>query len=603
MKGLGAWLRQVDQNGNEKIVAMASRSLTDTETRYSNIERECLAVAFGLEKFEYYLLGQHTLVETDHSPLEQIFKKNINQIPTRLQRLVLRCLKYDIEVKYKRGQSIPVADALSRACLKASSSAPDTSQDQSASRIDFITVNTQLVSLGEVRKAAAVDPTMCLLRATIYQGWPTYRNQCPEELWEYWNFRCDLVLEDGLILKGDKLLIPDSLRKQVLNNIHTGHQGETKCLLLARQSVYWPGMNTDIRQVVKSCEVCNRHHAAQPKLPLLQPDLPSRPWEKIGADLFHFKGTVYLMIVDYYSRFPVIRRLNNMQASTVSAQFTSVLSEYGMPSTIQTDFGSQFVTQAFKESCQQSGISILFSSPYHHQTNGLAEKTVGTCKKLWVKALESNQCPYTAMWMYRVTPIDEHLPSPYELLTGRKPKTLLPSSSSNLKATHPKSDDHQQQNALRQATQASSYNRTAARDKPVLQDSEPVYVRNTLKNIWEPGSIVNRPNPAREPRTYAVKVNSKVYTRTREHLRPRQNSEHANKTDHAATSLPPIADHADPAEQDTGQEQDIEKAPALAVPTEPDVTHTQPSGSRSFEMKSQTTRSGRVTRIPQRFRE
>ena len=91
-KGLGAWLRQVDRNGNEKIVAMASLSLTDAETRYSNIERECLAVKFGLEKFEYYLLGRHTLVETDHSPLEQIFKKNINNVPARLQRLVLRCL-------------------------------------------------------------------------------------------------------------------------------------------------------------------------------------------------------------------------------------------------------------------------------------------------------------------------------------------------------------------------------------------------------------------------------------------------------------------------------------------------------------------------------
>jgi len=158
------------------------------------------------------------------------------------------------------------------------------------------------------------------------------------------------------------------------------------------------------------------------------------------------------------------------------------------------------------------------------------------------------------MWMCRVTPIDEHLPSPYELLTGRKPKSLLPSSSSNLKATHPKSEDHQQQNALRQETQAGSYNRTAAKDKPVLQDSEPVYVRNTLKNIWEPGSIVNRPNPDREPITYAVKVNSKVYTRTREHLRPRQNIEHSNKTDQVAISCPPIADHADPVDQDVGQD-------------------------------------------------
>ena len=116
--GLGAWLRQVDATGKERIVAMASRSLTEPESRYSNIERECLPVMFGLEKFEFYLLERHTLVETDHSPLEQIFKKNIAEAPARLQRLLRQCLKFDIEVKYRRGENISVADALSRVCLR-----------------------------------------------------------------------------------------------------------------------------------------------------------------------------------------------------------------------------------------------------------------------------------------------------------------------------------------------------------------------------------------------------------------------------------------------------------------------------------------------------
>ena len=89
-KGLGAWIRQIDSQGSEKIVAMASRSLTDTETRYSNSERECLGVMYGLEKFEYYLLGRHIVVETDHSPLEQIFNKHIADAPSRLQRILLR---------------------------------------------------------------------------------------------------------------------------------------------------------------------------------------------------------------------------------------------------------------------------------------------------------------------------------------------------------------------------------------------------------------------------------------------------------------------------------------------------------------------------------
>ena len=112
MNGLGAWLRQAGDDGRERIVAMRSRSLTPAESRYSNIERECLAVQWGLEKFEYYLLGRHVTIETDHAPLEQIFKKSIAEAPSRLQRLLLRCMKFDVDVKYTPGKSIPVADAL-----------------------------------------------------------------------------------------------------------------------------------------------------------------------------------------------------------------------------------------------------------------------------------------------------------------------------------------------------------------------------------------------------------------------------------------------------------------------------------------------------------
>ena len=122
--GIGAWLRQLDSHENQRIAAKASRSLTETESRYSNIERESLAVAYGLEKFEYYLLGRSVTVETDLSPLEQIFKKNINEAPSRLQRLLLRCLRFDVHVHYKQGRSIPVADALSRVCHRASRTQP-----------------------------------------------------------------------------------------------------------------------------------------------------------------------------------------------------------------------------------------------------------------------------------------------------------------------------------------------------------------------------------------------------------------------------------------------------------------------------------------------
>ena len=329
-----------------------------------------------------------------------------------------------------------------------------------------------------MKSASAKDSTMQLLKNTIYNGWPGYRKHCPKELWEFWNIRFDLVLEDGLILKGDRVLVPESLRTGVLEATHTGHQGETKCLLLARQSVFWPGISNDVRQMVKNCALCNRHQRAQPKLPAMQPDLPTRPWEKLGSDIFQFNGANYLIIVDYYSRFPVIRPLSDISASTVSSHFTSVFAEYGLPSLLTADFGTQFVREMFKGKCEESGVTLKFSSPYHQQANGAAERCVGTTKSLWKKAVANKQCPDTALWMYRITPLDKDLPSPYELLYGQKPRSPLPTSNLALQSKHPGNTAHQEANLQKQITQAEFYNRKASCDKRVLNQAS---VRMELK--------------------------------------------------------------------------------------------------------------------------
>ena len=161
----------------------------------------------------------------------------------------------------------------------------------------------------------------------------------------------------------------------------------------------------------------------------MQPDLPTSPWQKLGTDIFELNGLKYLIVVDYYSRFPVIRLLKNMTANTVCTHFTSITAEYGLPTVIVADCGTQYISGQFKKFCEERGITINYSSPYHHQTNGLAERAVGTCKALLQKAIEEKQCPYTAIWTYRITPLDSY--SPYPLLFGRKPRQILSSSESS----------------------------------------------------------------------------------------------------------------------------------------------------------------------------
>ena len=190
------------------------------------------------------------------------------------------------------------------------------------------------IKLQQIKHASLEDATLNLLKETVYKGWPPLRKKCPQELWEYWNFRCDLVIDDGLVLKGDRIIIPKSLRKQVLDTIHLGHQGETKCILIARESVFWPGITNDVKAMVQACSTCARHQTAPPRLPLMQPDLPTSPWEKIGTDLFEYNSKKYLMVVDYYSRFPIVRQLSDIRAETVTEMFGSIIDEFGLCKTI-----------------------------------------------------------------------------------------------------------------------------------------------------------------------------------------------------------------------------------------------------------------------------
>ena len=480
--------------------------------------------------------------------------------------------------------------------------------------IHFITTKSCPIDIKTVQEATMQDQDLNKLKEVVFKGWPAYRKQCPQELWDYWTFRCDLVIEDGLILKGDRIIIPEILRGQILDALHTGHQGETKCLLLARESVFWPGITNDIKQLVKDFDTCNKYQTEQPKLPLMQPDLPTRPWERLGTDIFEFKGPKYLMIVDYYSRFLVIRLLSDISAETICNHFTSVLAEYGLPSIIFADFGTQYISQKFKDNCAKSGDTITFSSPYHHQANSLAERAVGTCKSLWKKAVESSRCPYTALWMYRVTPLDNHLPSPYELLYGRKPKTLMPSSKKDLQSRHPDNVNHQEKNYERQQRQAEAYDRKASIDKRILNNMEPVYVRNTIKKIWEPGVILNRPNPIREPRTYIVDINGKVYCRTREHLKPKSNNMPREVKEHfelliqpftlmpSTTEIPAVhpAKPSTPVRAETSASQPKAITPVKATsPVKPSVVKE----TVSFQPRSFTTRSGRTTQIPAKFKD
>ena len=260
-KGLGAALLQ-----DGCPIAFASKALTPTEQRYANIEREMLACVFGAERFHTYVFGRSFRIKSDHKPLEQINLKNLADAPARLQRMLLRLQNYDVKITYRPGREMLVADTLSR---YAPIPAPDIALDLAIHHV-HITLEKKIAFQQSIKE----DPLLRSLAETIITGWPEDIKDLPNALQPYHAHRDILTVEDGLILRGEALIIPPLEREKVLKSIHEGHMGISKCQFRARQCVYWPGINADIKRMVEACATCQRHRPQEPRQPLQSTPAP-----------------------------------------------------------------------------------------------------------------------------------------------------------------------------------------------------------------------------------------------------------------------------------------------------------------------------------------
>ncbi|CAC5379297.1 unnamed protein product [Mytilus coruscus] len=290
-----------------QLIAYVSRALTKTEQNYAQIEKELLAVVFGMEKFHQYTYGRKVYVESDHKPLESLYKKPLYHAPKRLQRMFLRLQRYDIELKYKQDKYMYIADTLSRAYLRNTDGNESKTQDEI-----LLAISKERQKL--IAQSTQQDKTLQQLIKTIENGWNN--SQHPSELDPFYNVRDELSVQNGIIFKGDHCRILNAMRNEILSQIHT-HIGIEGCLIHARECVYWPRMNSESRDYICKCDVCQSLAMKQPKETLKSHDVLSRPWAKIGTDLFTLSGNDYLITVDYYSSFFEVDRLYDTSSKTV----------------------------------------------------------------------------------------------------------------------------------------------------------------------------------------------------------------------------------------------------------------------------------------------
>ena len=504
--GLGAVLLQ-----NDKPLDYRSKTLTETEQRYAQIEKEMLAIVFALERFNDYTFGAHTTVYTDHRPLVSISKKPLCNVPKRLQRMIIRLQRYDYEIIYKPGTEMLLADTLSRAFL------PDTGGEHhkfdNVQSTDYLAVSDK--RLREIQDHTEADPTMCLLRDTILRGWPNDKRTLPSELTPYFKFRDEMTISQGLIFKGDTLLIPHALRRSVLESIHSAHLGINQCTNRARELFFWPGMSSQIQDLISSCELCQCYGQKPQKEPMMQRQIPERPWQMIACDLFHHAGKEYMVTVDYYSDFFEVDLLGTTTAGTVINKLRGHFARHGIPEIFVSDNGPQFASREFMDFSKKWNFIHRLTSPYHSQSNGKAESAVKEAKKLMEKAKEAGDDPYLYLLEKRNTPTTEMKSSPSQRLFGRRTRTLLPIKSKLLEPKTIQAPEVRTNLLKRMQTQKRYYDRGS---KPLTEFDigDAVWVQPMGGRAkWLKGII----NGRRDLRSYEIDMGGATIRRNRVFLR------------------------------------------------------------------------------------
>ena len=504
--GIGSCLLQ-----NGHVIAYASRSMTDAEKNYAQIEKELLAVLFACEKFNQYIYGKKVSVQTDHKPLEAIKSKPLHKAPPRLQRMLLRLQKYDLDLKYIPGKFMYVADTLSRAFVDEDNAKQEYNEEMDI-MIHTIVQNLPISDekLSVMRNATMRDPELLSLKSVLKEGWPQHKKNLPENLRPYWNYMSEIHEADNLLFVGDRIIVPLEQRNYVLSKIHESHLGIEKCKSRAKQSLYWPNMFADIEMVCSQCSVCNKYKRQNQKETLIQHEVPARPWQKVGIDNFEYKSRNYVLVVDYYSKFVEIRLLQSTSAQSVVNNLKAIFSVHGIPEEIVSD-NMPFNSTFFKTFAKEYNIKLSTSSPTHSQSNGMSERSIQTVKQLFRKAHEEGKDEYIAMLEYRNTPVTGMKYSPAQLLMGRMLRDIIPT---NPKLFEPKLPENAKIMLKQRQQKQKMYYDKSAKDMKPLEPGDSVRYRHG--KTWEPAVVVNKHD---SPRSYIISTeNGQSLRRNRKHI-------------------------------------------------------------------------------------
>ncbi|UYV65477.1 K02A2.6-like [Cordylochernes scorpioides] len=423
--GIGATLSHL-KDGEERPVCFISRTLNVHERKYSQVEREGLAIVFAVNKLKNYLFGRKFTIYTDHKPLITIFGDKTNLPPliaNRLHRWALTLSNFSFEIKYKKGKDNIIPDFLSRF-----PEFQESNLEYNDGSGEILLLNTFIIDHVLVAHETQLDRTLFKLYKIIETGeLPSSPN---DDLIPYLKRIDDFTILQKCIFLENRMVIPKSLHERVLQLLHESHAGTNKMKMMARSSIWWPGMDSSIEIITKNCRTCLSNESLPPQRTESWPKYAG-PWRRVHMDYFNFKNKLFLLAVDSFSSWVEVSEVPSTSAYFCINFMRNCIARYGFPQVVVSDNGPPFFSSDFGDFLSKNGISHVTSPPYHPKSNGQAEVSVREVKKLLKKQLYENEqveldlALSRALFFIRTDVNIRKGTSPAELFLGRKIRSRL----------------------------------------------------------------------------------------------------------------------------------------------------------------------------------
>ena len=527
--------------GGWQVVLAGSRFTKGAETRYAPVEGEALAVAWSLEATKHYTLGNtKLLVATDHKPLLKVLgDRKLEEIDNpRLLKLKEKTLRWKFDIIHVPGKIHVGPDALSRKDTTVSlvniaghqGGAWDEAEFESQIEYQVAASVPTPITWQQIREEVSKDKVMRLLADQITDGFPPDRKLLRLELREYFHHRDHLSQVDGVPLFKGRVVIPVSLRKAVLETLHSAHQGVTGMTLRAQSCVWWPGITPQIKETRDKCRVCHENTPSQPSAPPQPLPQPDYPFQQIAADYFQAGGYHYLVIVDRFSGWPAIQFCGASSGSSTKLRewLRQFFATYGIPEELSTDGGLTFTAYETVKFLADYGVKHRLSSVAFPHSNQRAELGVKSMKRLIRENTNSDGCLNNdrflrAVMQYRNTPDRDTGFSPAQVIFGRNLRDFLPSPQTRYRVQKDwvlLREDREKALAKRAVSNMERLS-VGTRELPPLSVGDSVLVQNQMGNHPSKWDITGVVVEVKEFDQYVLKIDGsgRLTLRNRKFLR------------------------------------------------------------------------------------